>query len=903
MRRSLFLTMPILAPLLLMAIAPLALAQTSASAPDASAIATGHLAGAGGDPFLEYLEEGETDPSIPSPEAGLGYPIGGRFTRHADTLRYLRTLAEASDRIRIETYGQTHEQRDLVVCTISSPANLRNLDGILAANTALADPRTRSASDVASAIENSPAIVWFSFNVHGNEPSSTETAMQLAYTLAASDDPAVRAILDNVVLVIDPCLNPDGRERYVSWSRGVTGASPNPNADAAEHFEPWPQGRTNHYYFDLNRDWLWGVQPESRARLAIYKRYLPHLHIDFHEQGYQSPYFFGLGDKPFNKNIPQETIDWVARFGAANAEAFDERGLVYATKERFDYLYPGYGKVLPTYHGAVGMLCEKGGHSRAGLAIDFSDDHVLTLRERIAHHFIVAMSDLRYAAANRRENTERFARYFTLPADRDFYAPVTYAISKDNDPVLLGKLADLCAMQGIEIHEPARGARVRGADFLDYRTGKASETPPDLGDCWLIPGDQPRGALVRAIFERATTVEEPETYDITGWSLPIVFGLDAWTIEKAVPGPRVEYTELQRPPAIESTGNVATIIGADQHNFPAAVGALIRHDCFARLAGAPFAIDGRSFPAGSLIVHHIRNARSIDAFLEDCNSLGVSTHGTGRGVTEQGRVLGANDNARFVSPSILLVRNDPVSSYSFGQLWNLLDIQFRIPHTAVNADDLRRVDLDSYNVIVVPHLGGSLAEKLDEATAGDLDDWVRAGGTLVAIGSASDWAAKRFLGEPDDQPDDRADAHDNNGKGDTGQEEDPEDRDLTWSQRKQRNVNRNIPGALLVADVDTGHPLAAGVRDWVGVIKRGDRVAPLRANGQAIARFDRDAPVIGGVISDDKADEIAGKAFATRHRVGSGSVVCFSDDVTIRGFAHAPVRLILNAITLGPTIN
>ena len=871
-------------------------AQTSASGPDASAIANTHIIGAGGDPFLEYLGAGETNTAIPTPESVLGHPIGGQFTRHADALDYLRALAEVSDRVLIETYGQTHERRDLVVCTVSSPANLARLDDILTTNAALTDPNTRSASDLNDAIERNPAIVWFSFNIHGNEPSSTETAIQLAYTLAASDDPQVRAILDNVVLVIDPCLNPDGRERYVSWIHGVTGASPNANTHAAEHAEPWPQGRTNHYLFDLNRDWLWGVQPESRARLMIYKRFLPHLHIDFHEQGYQSPYFFGLGEKPFNKNIPPETIDWIARFGAANAEAFDERGLVYATRERFDYLYPGYGKVLPTYHGAVGMLCEKGGHSRAGLAIDFNEDHVLTLRERIAHHFIVAMSDLKYAAEHRRGNTERFARYFTLPADPDAYAPVTYAISTANDPALLGKLADLCAMHDIEIHEPTNGASVRASEFLDYRTGEPTDRPPSLDDCWLIPGDQPRGALVRAVFERATIVEDPETYDITGWSLPIIWGLDAWTIERNFPTAPIEHAALRFSPEPAAPGRVATIIDADQHHFPRAVGALVRNDCFARMAGAAFTIDGETFPAGSLILHHIRNADSIDAFLEECLSLGVAVHNTSRGVTAEGHVLGANDNARFTNPSVLLLRHEPTSAYSFGQLWHLLDIESRIPHTAVNARRLHRTDLDDYNVIVVPHLSGSLADELGEKTTERLDDWIHAGGTLVAIGSAGDWASKQFLGEPDDKPDD--DEDDENGKDD-----DPEDRELTWSEREQRKEDRNIPGALLAVRVDTDHPLAAGVRDWVGVIKRGDRVAPLRASGHAIARFDKESLIIGGVITDEKAEEIAGKAFATHHQVGSGSVVCFSDDVTIRGFAHAPVRLILNAITLGPSVD
>jgi len=881
-----------LASLAIFAFASGAVAQTSAEAPDATALAEAHEAQAGSDPFEPYLERGEVDPGVPSPENALGHEIGGWFTRHADMLGYLGSIAGASDRVNIETYGQTHQRRDLVLCTISSPENLARLDEILKRNTRLADPRSRTQRDVHDAVENNPAIVWFSFNVHGNEPSCTESAIQLIYTLAASEDARVREILNNVVVVIDPCLNPDGRERYVSWYDNAVGARPDSNPDAAEHFEPWPQGRTNHYYFDLNRDWLWGVHPESRARLEVYKRYLPHLHIDFHEQGYKNPYFFGLGEKPYNKNIPQETVDWIGEFGAANASAFDARGLVYSTEERFDYLYPGYGKVLPTYHGAVGMLCEKGGHSRAGLAIDFSEDHVLTLRERAAHHFIVAMSDLEHAAQRRRENTERFARFFTLPADPEAFSPVTYAIAKDNDPAMIRKLIALCVMHDIEIHEPSGSARVPAGEFLGYRTGQPDDPPARLEDCWLIPGDQPRGALVRAVFERSTFIEDPETYDITGWSLPIAWGLDAWVIERDVSSELVPYASVRPAPAQTEAGKVGTVIGADQHNFPRAVGALVRNNCFARIAGGAFTIEGRTFPAGSLILHTIRNEGRMDAFLDECRALGVEAFPINAGVSDDGYPPGADDNARFVPPRILLVRNEPTSAYSYGQLWHLLDIEMRLPHTAVNTHDLRRVDLSEYNVIVLPHLYGAFTDAIGEGMKSDIESWLRAGGTIVAIGGGADWAARAYLGEPDDAPETEAD-----------EDEDPEDRDLSWEERRQRRQSRSIPGAMLSAEVDTGHPLSAGVRDWVGVIKRGDRVAPLRERGSALARFDSEDPVIGGVVSDEQAETLAGEAFVSHHRVGAGSVVCVSDDVTIRGFVHAPVRLILNAISLGPSVN
>ncbi|MEC9373092.1 MAG: M14 family zinc carboxypeptidase, partial [Planctomycetota bacterium] len=558
----------------------------------------------------------------------------------------------------------------------------------------------------------------------GNEPSPAEAAMQIAYTMAAGQNEEILEILESVVLVIDPLLNPDGHERYAAFYDNVVGQSPNANPDAAEHDEPWPGGRTNHYLFDLNRDWLWLVHPESRTRLPVYRKYKPQLHIDHHEQGATSPFFFGAGDDPYNTNIPDETREWIELYGAHNAEVFDREGLVYATKERFDYLYPGYGKVLPVYHGAVGMLTEKGGHGFAGLALEISDQYTLTLRERARHHFLVGMSYLETTAKNREGQLERFRRYFEESMEPEDGGDHAFVISSANDPALLQKTWDLCDAHGIEVHETTGAATARG--LRSYRTGEAGNVELPAGS-WVIPAGQPMGRLARALFERSTEVTVLETYDITGWSLPISFGLEAWYATEGLNLRTRRLEDWSAPAArVGGDGDVALVISAGQHAFPRAVGAAVRHDLFARRAGGETEVGGVVYPAGSLIIHTVRNKRrDLDAFVEEVIAAGVNVERVSGGITERGHVLGADDNRLFDLPKVLVLRDSPVSSYSFGQVWHLLDVEAQMPHTTVNVDALSRVDLDDYNVLVVPEAWGALTGSLGSSTMDDLKEWVR----------------------------------------------------------------------------------------------------------------------------------------------------------------------------------
>ncbi len=827
-----------------------------------------------GDPWA-YFEGLTYDPSVPAPQDILGYAIGERFSLHADVVRYCRAVADASERVQFRSYGTTHEGRSLQILTVSSPDNLARLDEILALNRALTDPET-PAQRAREIIESNPAIVWLSYNVHGNEASSSEAAMRVLYTLAAGRAKPIDEILQACVIVIDPMLNPDGRDRYVSWYRSVVGVRPNPAHDASEHHEPWPGGRTNHYLFDLNRDWVWLVHPESRSRLRVYREYLPQLHIDYHEQGYRSPYFFGLGDDPYNANIPWETRQWVELYGRHNAEVFDREGLVYATKERFDYLYPGYGKVLPVYHGAVGMLCEQAGHGFAGRSVRIHDHYDLTLLERARHHFLTSMSYLETTAAHREGQLERFRNFYSGTIELARQSPMTFFIMGDNDPDLLAKVFDLAQAHGITIERLVEPVLVE--DLHSYRSGEAQSTILPAGT-WVVRTDQAMGRLVRALFERHSEVSDPDTYDITAWSLPVSFGLDAAYSLRPLEMELEAIDAFEHRGEVVGEGDVALLIDASQAVLPAIIGLASEMGMFCRIAGDEIAIAGERFAHGTLIVHTLRNQHvDLDAFVRRATDMGARIVRTDTGMTDEGPVLGANANRIMDLPRIALVRGEPASAYSFGQHWHMLDIARPMAHTVVDAQRLGRADLDAFNVIVLPD-----GARLSDAQASVLDAWVRAGGTLVASGSAAVWAGSALLDlKPEEDPDDR-----------------PEPSRLTREQRDERAVEDRVPGAMVRIEVDTSHPLSAGCRDWLGVIKRNMTRLPVRDDGEVIARYEG---LVGGVISERNLERLRDSAFMTRHRHGDGSVICLGDDVTIRGFLHGPMRLLLNAICYGPSL-
>jgi hypothetical protein len=889
--------------------------------------------------------------------------------------------------VSLTQYGTSYQRRPLIALTITSEANHANLSEILENNRALAEPEETSDAEARRIMESNPAIVWLSFNVHGNEAAISEAALITAYALAAAENESVSSWLEETVVVIDPCLNPDGRERYVAFFDNELGVEPDTNPSSSEHREPWPSGRSNHYMFDLNRDWVWQSQVESASRVGLYRQYMPQLHIDNHEQGYNSPFFFGPGDTPYSTNIPQQIRDWLDVYGDGNEAVFDALGLPYATRERFDYLYPGYGKVLPVYHGAVGLLVEQAGHGRGGLAInvdaaagpDPEGGYTLTLRERIRNVFLVNMSYVQTTAENRRGQLERFRAFFedangpreplvlpdtAMPGETvELPMPTAYVIDAGNDPGKLRELHGLLASHGIEVEVLERG--LPGERALSYFPPFVSDAGAELAaGSWVVRASQPMGYLARTLLDRATYVEDVGTYDITAWSVPLMLALDAHEYFGDAGGLRTRSFDAERDlPALvgqrafESGADrpVAWAVPSDRLRFTRALSLAADHGVFARLLDEPVGTRGDAgfLPSGSLLVHTVRNTEeTLNAYLSSLASADVPAFAIGSGDPQPGTPLGNNANRRFVHPRVMLLTGSPLSSLSAGHTWHMLDRQFKIRHHRVRVEHFPPSDLSMYNTIVLPDAWGSLNGAMSSSDKEALERWVRSGGTLIAMGRSADWASEELLGLGEDSEDLGSPARRDDYSGAEEDDADGEDDDLsllTWEEREHRGNARRIPGALLAATVDTTHPLAFGIDERLAFHVFDPRPLRVSKSGYVVARFgetgveagawdDADetahphdlAPfsvshvrelyraaaagelgeieepgslVLSGWISAPNAAELAGTPAVTHHRLGGGGVICFASDPTNRAMNHAGMRLLTNAITLGPSMS
>jgi hypothetical protein len=445
---------------------------------------------------------------LQSPSDFLGYDLGSYFSRHHQVVDYFKQLEEnASGSMKLEQYGETSERRELMLAYISTPENLKNLEQI------------RSAHE--SGENETVSIVWLSYNVHGNESSGTEASMLTAYELITEH----QDWLKNVIVIIDPCINPDGRDRYVNWYNQKKNAVNTTNRNSEEHDEAWPSGRFNHYLFDLNRDWVWLTQVESAQRIAVYNDWLPHVHVDFHEQYFNNPYYFAPAAVPMHESI----TDWQKEFqfdlGRNHAKYFDENGWLYFTREVFDLLYPSYGDTYPTFNGAIGMTYEQGGHGAAGLGIINDEGDVLHLQDRIAHHHTTGISTVEFSVMNKDKLISEFQSFYQ---DADFKYK-SYVLSGDQEK--MNPLIDLLKKHEIE-YKIGNGAAVKGYNYATGESDKTTATESHI----IVSSNQKKGTLVNVLFEPETALEDSLTYDITAWSLPFVFGLDCIASEKEVSG-------------------------------------------------------------------------------------------------------------------------------------------------------------------------------------------------------------------------------------------------------------------------------------------------------------------------------------------------------------------------------
>ncbi len=850
--------------------------------------------------------ETQYDPKIPALRQVVGHDFGAEVTSPEGIVTYLRALSSAApDRAILVEYARSWEGRPLHIIAIGSAERMRDIARIKAGLQQLAEIRTTSSAEAERLVRELPVVTWLMHAVHGNEISSPDAAIALAYhLLAARQDPTVDAILKESIVLIDPLQNPDGRARFLHQTLLGRAAPPDPEPASAEHDEPWPGGRSNHYLFDMNRDWLALTQPETRGRVRIYLEWYPHVVADLHEMGGDSTYFFAPPADPLNPHISKEQEALFDLLGRANAKRFDEKGFAYFKREVFDSFFPGYGESWPNFHGSVGMTYEMA--SARGLVYRRSDDTLLTFADGVLRHFTAGLTTAETAARNRSRFLREFLEYRCRAVREGEQGPVrAYLILPSPDRARSERLARLAAAQGIKVHRSIEPVKV------------GEITAPE--GTFVIPAAQPAGKLLRTLMDPHTPqpdefVKEQDRrrrkrlpdqiYDVTAWSLSQLYDVQVLTASGAV---NVRSTALAPPPASGTPPPRAAKVGYLMpwgSGTAEAVVEALQAGLRVRTADQPFTLGGRRFAIGTAFLRTGENPADLPARLGAiADRCAVEVVPVDSGYVEEGISLGSNEVVALKAPRVLLAWDSPVQSTSAGWARYTLERRFRQPVSAVRVSSLRRVDLSRFDVIVLP--AGAYSPALDGDALRRLKDWIGAGGTLITLGEASRWAARENVGLLAT----RTELRDGRGEVEPSEKEEkknepsPKPLDLEKAIQPEKERPESVPGALLRVVLDTEHWLVAGTDGEIQAVVEGQRVfTPIRLDrGRNVGVYaKKDRLVASGLVWDEAQDLLAQKAFLIHQPTGRGHVIAFAEDPNYRAYAEATQLLFVNAVLLGP---
>jgi hypothetical protein len=836
---------------------------------------------------------------ITAPDSYLDYQPGEAYTPHHKVMGYFQKLAEESDRVTLHKYGETYEGRGLYYAVITSSRNQSMIDQIRANNHRLANPDSLNDTAADLVMSEQPVTVWLSYNVHGNEASSSEAAMQTAYRLAAAQDGETEEMLRQTVTIIDPMLNADGRERYVQWYKTVRQHHLNTNADDLEHDEPWPGGRTNHYWFDLNRDWVWLVHPESRGRVAAYQQWMPQVHLDLHEQGFNSNYFTMPGTTPRNQLLPDEYDKWATAFGNGVINEFDKHGINYATREAFDFFYPGYGSSYPSTMGAIGMLAEQGGHSRGGRAVETEDGYILTLRQRIFDHYTNSMATIRTAMQNRQDLFGYFRTFFQPESKK---TNTTAYFLPDNQQDYTPQVIEMLLKHGIQVHQAAENFQIRNA--YSYWSGESRSRSFPKGT-YVIKTDQPRHMMVNTLMQRQMQIEDSVMYDMATWNIPMAYGLrGAWTSDRL----RMDLNKVEYAPAmnagVEGLGSYAYVIPGDQRYLPNALADLWEREYRVRLATKSFSKNGETYPEGSLVILVGRNHDKKDRITADMNTISdqhqVRIVGFKTGRMDKGIDLASRDSEPLEQPQVGLLVDTPISSYSAGQIWFLFDRWTDFGIHRIRTGSLDRMELNKYQALIIPGSWGSLGEVIDSTQIERLKQWVRQGGTLIAAENSAAFMSKEVSGFTSVQTVTQW-------KKDKEEQTDQTINPTAYTRYEAREDSsglKRIPGSAFQGIVDTSHPLAFGVDEQVYPLKLNEEGLVPNKNWQTVGYYAKNPKEVlaSGYASKHNRQRLAGMAFAGVVPMGRGKVVLLMDNTQYRMFWVNTARMMQNAAMLMPSL-
>ena len=812
---------------------------------------------------------------VPTPASFLGYELGSRYTPHYQVVNYCKAVAKARpDMVLVQTYGYTNEGRELIALFVSSAANISRLSGIQANNLRLAGMSNDKAMPL---IKDAPAIVWLSYNVHGNETSSSEAAMLTLFALTDPTNTQTKQWLNNTLVIIDPCLNPDGRDRYVNWYTQLAGKNYNPDPQSREHNEPWPGGRSNHYNFDLNRDWAWQTQVESQQRVKLYNQWLPQVHVDFHEQYYNNPYYFAPAAEPFHEVITPWQRTFQTQIGRNNARYFDSNGWLYFTKEYFDLFYPSYGDTYPLYNGSIGMTYEQGGHSRAGLGVLTDNGDTLTLKDRLLHHYTSGLSTIEITAQNAQRVVEEFKKFYDDSRNAKTNDYKTYIVTSDD----INKI--LAVQQLLDKNGITYGTTNGLLKGYSYQTGKEADIK--LGKYHLaVSAFQPKSVLARVLFEPQSKLADSATYDITAWSVPFAYGVEGYALK--------ERKDLQ-PFTTSNTSNQAIATTSYGYLFPYSslnsarlLAYLLKNNIRVRFAEKPFTYQNKTYAQGTLIVlkNNTSGTEWNDIINKAANLYNIQPDVVSTGFMDKGVDFGSSDIKTVAAPKVAMLTGEGVSSTAAGEVWYLFDQVLDYPITLLNANDLAYASLKNYTVLILPD--GYYRSLNNKDGKDKLKEFLQSGGKIIALENAvaqlsgSDFGFK--LKEDKEETKEKTDDYTALKK---------------YGDRQRDNLPNSNPGAVYKVEVDNTHPLAFGYGNYYYTLKYDTNIYEFLKDGWNVGYFKKDNYVTGFTGYKAKSKLKDGTLFGSVE-IGGGNMVFFADDPLFRMFWENGKLMFCNAVFL-----
>tara|TARA_B100000214_G_scaffold90284_1_gene62349 strand:+ start:3226 stop:5775 length:2550 start_codon:yes stop_codon:yes gene_type:complete len=816
------------------------------------------------------------DLSIPKPEDVIGHKIGDRHTRTSQIVDYYESIASVSDRVDLDDHARSHEGRRLIHAIVTHPDNHKNLENIRIENVKISDMPNQMKN---KNLDKMPLVAYLGFSIHGDEASGAEAAVLLLHHLAAGQGDEIDQILRNTIIIIDPMFNPDGRDRFANWANGNRGIVPTTDTQDREHNQPWPRGRTNHYLFDLNRDWMPVTQPESQGRVKLFHHWRPQFLLDAHEMGGNSTFFFQPGIKSrTNPNTPKEGVELTYKIAPFFAKRLDDIQSMYYSEQSYDDFYYGKGSTYGDIHGSVGILFEQG--SSRALETE-SNQGKLTYAFTVRNQYMATLGAIDGLVALRKE----FLRY-----QRDFYATSSavatknkikgYLINLKENRTRVQMLVKTLQSHRVDAYTLKKPITVKGKRF-------------NKGEAVIIPTNQPQTRFIAGVMEKVTAFEDSLFYDVSAWTLPLAFGVDYYEVKQkpdAFLGAKLKAMNLDGGELVGGKATSAYLMPWNRYFNPKSLYSILDSGILPRITTAPFSAEvaGKSmqFKRGTIVIPVVQRdadaritAAELHRLMEKLVSEDhVQIYATNSSSTPSGPDLGGAFQGVLKKPHVALLSGAGTSAYGSGEIWHLIDNRMNIPVSRLNAENLNRNKLSKYNTIIFPDGNYS---KLDSTDVNHLKEWVSSGGTLISVQSGSKWIV------------------DNNVIDEELVENQKLALDIPYDQVRLVTGAQRIGGAIFNINIDNTHPLGYGYRNKHPVFRRGYTFFKLSESAAANVGRYTNKPLLSGYVSEEKLAGIKDTASIIAKKQGSGHVVMFADNPAFRAFWYGTNGLLLNAIFFG----